>query len=972
MSISRRMTLQGILLAGAFFYMRQLEAQVGLLDAQKAAITKAEGLREQAAAVRKRQTKKDLVLARSLYEQSATLFEAGGAHEPAAEAYFESADISILFSRYPEARQTYAKIMRLDANEARCRAKSRTSRTYATTGPVALADRTSNDAVQFCRGLGQRAEAEALEARGEALESAGDHSQSAEFLERAAKTFDAMGDEEAKAESLLMLAAALYSEGKQEQSFAAAAEALQLWTSLDDHYGVGRIRAALGTFAIARGEFETAQCNYKIAEPLLRDVGNRDEEASVLNGLGYVSREVGDAQKSLEYYEKARSGFASIEDLYGEHEAIAGMGKTLLGKKRYKDLLLLYKAELHLANQSGDPALIASSLGDMGALYEAEEKYNLAERYYRRALSTYRNVKHLYGEGDMLLRLGRLQAFQGKYAEALTLLGDAEELKERTGQIEEEAKIQFEKTRILMRLDRLEEAMDSIKRTINIVERQRVAISQFDSRASYFAFVHRYYALYIELLMRLHAQNPDLGFAKRAFEASERSKVRSLLDLLTTSAQNAACGDLLAKQLSSAGSAMESEWMSGQEMLAPTVTLEQTQAQLESGTILLEYALGEDRSFLWVVGQHDMVAHELPKAALIRKLVEVLRTALVPPRLERQESVSEYQERAHKMDREFGKASRELSRLVLGPAHLDPAKRVLIVPDGTLQYTPFAALPDPKTNGTPLIGRYEVDILPSISVLETVRKATEQRPRPTSTIAIFADPVFERDDPRVPHRGEKNTFIGERPNSLTRAILDTGGRQYIARLPASRDEAEAIAGIFQSHNSEGVQLALDFDASRDHLLKTGLSQFQLIHFATHGVVDAEHPELSGLILSLVDVRGSKQDGYLRIGDIYQLKLAADLAVLSSCESAMGKNMESEGIIGLPRAFLYAGAKSVIASSWKVDDEATARLMSALYTRIRNGEGPGSALRGAQLEMVRNPRFSKPYYWAAFSVQGEYR
>jgi len=356
-------------------------------------------------------------------------------------------------------------------------------------------------------------------------------------------------------------------------------------------------------------------------------------------------------------------------------------------------------------------------------------------------------------------------------------------------------------------------------------------------------------------------------------------------------------------------------------------------------------------------------------------MVEVLRGVLLPPRLEKQQSVSEYQARLRETDLKYQSVSRELSRLVLGPIHLEHVKRVLIVPDGVLQYVPFAALPDPGlgANLVPLIVRCEVDILPSVSVLDVVRKSSEQRTATGSAVAIFADPVFEQDDPRVLGPGvEHAASARERAPSLSRAISDVGGTQYIARLPASRDEANAIARVFRSQTSYEVQLALDFDASRDKVLRDGLTQFRLIHFATHGVVDARRPELSGLILSLVNQRGEKQDGYLRLGDIQQLKMAADLVVLSSCESAMGKDMESEGIIGLPRAFLYAGAKSVIASSWKVDDEATARLMSALYLRIRNGEGAGSALRSAQMEMLRDPRSARPYYWAAFAVQGEYR
>ena len=207
---------------------------------------------------------------------------------------------------------------------------------------------------------------------------------------------------------------------------------------------------------------------------------------------------------------------------------------------------------------------------------------------------------------------------------------------------------------------------------------------------------------------------------------------------------------------------------------------------------------------------------------------------------------------------------------------------------------------------------------------------------------------------------------------MNRAIRDVGAAQYIARLPASRDEANAIASVLRSGNPQDVLVALDFDASRANVLTDGLTRFRLIHFATHGLVDAQHPEMSGLILSLVDRRGRRQDGYLRLGDIYKLKLSADLVVLSSCDSALGKDLDSEGIIGLPRGFLFAGARSVIASLWKVNDAATATLMSRLYARIRRGESPGSALRGAQLEMAQDEQWSKPYYWAGFVLQGDYR
>jgi CHAT domain-containing protein len=984
MTTTRHLTdrICGALLAGVFLFPGLLCAQGDVSEhpRQDALMHRAEAAAHKALLLRKEQTNKSLASSRSLWLESARLFEAAHASQQAAEAYLEAAEIDVMLSHYGTARRSYRAAQKIGPVEAQCKALGRIARTYATTGPLAQADRISNQAMSACEALGGTALAEGLEARGESLEAAGEHAKSVEYFERAEGLFAKAGDDSARAQSLLMLAVSLYSDGKQEEELQAAGRALQLWSAAENPYGVARARALLGIFAITRGEFETAQCNYKISRPLLQVIGNRGEEASVLNGLGYASRETGDWQKSLEYYQSAKTAFAAVRDLLGEHEATTGMGKALLGMKRYPQLLALSEDELRLARRSSDPALIASSFADMAAVYEAQKRYGPSETLYRRALATYRGAKHLYGEGDILIRLGRLQAERGKYNEALTLLDQAATLKEKTGQVEEIAKIQYEKARIYRRLDRLPEAKSAMERTIEIVESQRVTIAQFDSRASYFASVHRYYTLYVAVLMQLSKLDPAGDFARKAFEASEKSKVRSLLDLLTTSAQDASCGELLERQLLTAESAgarpAEIAQKGAPSPPTPTLTLDEVQAEMEDGeTILLEYALGDDRSYVWAVGRNQIASYELPESDRFRKLVGNLRETLTPPQLEKQESASDYQARARQMDRTYTAVSKELSRLLLGPIKLPPAKRILVVPDGSLQYIPFAALPVPGStqHAELLIDRYEIDMLPSASVLGSLRKTTAGRTQASGALAVFADPVFEQDDPRVsPHQLQREGPAQERPHSLTRAIRDTSGSQYIPRLPASRDEAKAIAAIFRSRQPASVHVALDFDANRDYVMKGGLAQFRLIHFATHGVVDARRPEMSGLILSLIDARGRKQDGYLRMGDIYKLALAADLVVLSSCDSALGKDMESEGIIGLPRAFLYAGAKSVIASLWKVDDQASAKMMSGLYARINSGESPGSALRKAQLEMAHDERWSKPYYWAAFAVQGDYR
>src|SRR5205807_6123548 len=207
-----------------------------------------------------------------------------------------------------------------------------------------------------------------------------------------------------------------------------------------------------------------------------------------------------------------------------------------------------------------------------------------------------------------------------------------------------------------------------------------------------------------------------------------------------------------------------------------------------------------------------------------------------------------------------------------------------------------------------------------------------------------------------------------KPEIVKQVARDVLGSSYIPRLPNSHFEAAAIVKAF---GKEKVLLREGFDANRE-AAKQLLPSYGFIHFATHEFLDTHHPELSGLVLSMVKKNGKEQDGYLRLRDIYQMKLSADLVVLSACQSALGKDLESEGMIGLTRAFLYAGSSRVISTLWKVDDQATAELMTYFYRRLRNGQAPSMALRSAQADLAKTPDWKHPYYWAAFVLQGEYR
>jgi CHAT domain-containing protein len=320
-----------------------------------------------------------------------------------------------------------------------------------------------------------------------------------------------------------------------------------------------------------------------------------------------------------------------------------------------------------------------------------------------------------------------------------------------------------------------------------------------------------------------------------------------------------------------------------------------------------------------------------------------------PPR----ESPEQRGQRIAGADDDLAAAGAELAALVLEPAGEALAgRRLLIVPDGALHYVPFGALPVPGGDGARLVEQFEIAELPAASVLPALaRRGDRARNR---SVAILADPVFSADDPRVTH---------ERPG----ATPPPAGHEF-SRLRFSRAEAEAVAAL--AHDGEPL-IALDFNASEITALGPRIGEAGLVHFATHGVLNSHHPELSSLVLSLVGPRGEPVDGFLRLHEIYNMSLSADLVVLSACETALGTYVRGEGLVGLTRGFLYAGARRVIASLWRVDDRATAELMKRFYAALLvDGVAAPAALRAAQRSMQQDPRWSAPYYWAGFVVQGD--
>ncbi len=380
---------------------------------------------------------------------------------------------------------------------------------------------------------------------------------------------------------------------------------------------------------------------------------------------------------------------------------------------------------------------------------------------------------------------------------------------------------------------------------------------------------------------------------------------------------------------------------------------------LDDQTVLLEYYIGAERSYLWVADATSAASFELHGgarlAALVRSAYELLAgdVAAPDPGPESRQAPA----RSTGEGRLGGLA--QLSEILLGQvAGRLGDKRLLIVANGPLQYLPFGALPEPGHGAEPLIVRHEIVYAPSLAVLAALRARRAPRAMalpPAGLVALFADPVFSR-------RGEGAAAAAAPPFGPQTGELPA--------LPSSREEAAAIIALAGRKN---VLASLGFDANRERVADPRLRRYPILHLATHGVLRLDQPDLSALALSQVDRAGNARDGYLRARDIADLDLPADLVVLSACKTALGKEMGNEGLIGLPQAFLTAGARQVLVSLWDVGDHTAAELMQRFYrSLLKDHLPPAAALRAAQIAMWRDPRWSSPTSWAAFVLQGDWR
>jgi CHAT domain-containing protein len=768
---------------------------------------------------------------------------------------------------------------------------------------------------------------------------------------------------------------------------------------------------------------------------LQESLGNKAAVGNAHNTLGLAYDSLGDP-RALEHYRKSLALSEETGRMGLVANALDKIARAYVGQGDNVQALEYAQRSLTLNERMKNYRQTIWAIMTIGNIHANRGESSKALEYWQRALALSEKGGYKQEEANALSRISSHHNGEGNYAQGLETAEQAIVIARQIGNQQILLNAVNNTAYSYLSLSQLENARRTSAQAIEIVESLRASVAGDEARAGYFVSARYPYDFNVDVLMRLHKQSPAEGYDVMALQMSERGRARSLLETLSEARADIRRGvdptlltrERTVQQRLNARAERQTRLLSGKHTEAQAAELQkevavltrdyqQVEAQirqsspryaaltqptplsvqeiqrdvLDADTALLEYALGWDRSYLWVVTPTSIKSFELPKGAdiepSVRRVVELV-------------SDGKRWTTSAQIGADYSAAADHLSHMLLPPDMLSQlnVKRLVIVSDGALQYLPFGALPNPisRVHGPkPLIADYEIVTLPSASTLAVLRRETTNRARPTKSVAILADPVFEETDERVQRANAQGHKVSNRQASTpdrdvsfdqlinSRALLraldfkanaDANGtapeRLHIARLPFTRFEAEGILNAARPGQS---LKATDFRANRKTATSADLAQYRFVHFATHGILNSEHPELSGIVLSLFNERGEPADGFLRLNEIYNLNLPVDLVVLSACQTGLGKEIRGEGLVGLARGFMYAGAPRVVASLWKVDDAATAELMKSFYREMLvNNLRPAAALRAAKVEMWQQKRWSAPFYWAAFELQGEWR
>jgi CHAT domain-containing protein/tetratricopeptide (TPR) repeat protein len=837
-----------------------------------------------------------------------------------------------------------------------------------------------------------------------------DHVLALQTAQQALAIWQSLGDNAGIAEAFAQIGRCYMAQSELTEATRSYENALQLWRDLNNIQEQARALLMLGYIEDRKGEWSNSISLLTQAESVIEGTDDLVDMGRIAAGFADIFSQNGMHENALAHFQRALDYFHQASYATGAAWIAWSMGCTYYLMENYPEALnQLRQALTVLGPDSPDCNEY------LGRVYVATGDRATGLRYLQSALDRYTRATNPREAARVQALIGQIYQQQGRLEPARRNYQVALQAFHRLSDPLNQAAVYYALGSLELKQGRLDKAEEYLRQSIEVTENIRRVSTSRDLTAAFSATVYDRYETYIDCLMQQYNARPAPGLLARAFETSEIARGRSLAELLRATEANLTPGldpqlaererslRLLLRVKEDAKVALLSKAYKQEELAALTTELARLQADYQEvseairarypaygqmtrpvgwmlqqiqeqvisddQTVLLEYSLGAEQSYVWAVTHDRIRSYRLPAGARINEAAQrVYRMLAAPPDLN--------------PSNDLDNALQELSAMVLSPVAAELNKRrILIVADGTLHYIPFQTLRSPQASGDALVADYEIINAPSASILGELRKAATGR-QPTKVLAAFGDPVFASNYAQRKDAAEAGPTLAMQ--SLDAARLQNALRdvELNAGSAGERFDPAAIKPLFYARRelatlrdaASGGEtfISSGFAASRDQLLGTDLSPYAILHFATHGLLDPKRPENSGLLLSTVNREGQAQNGFVGLQDIYGLRTPVDLVVLSACQTALGKDVRGEGLLGLTRGFMYAGASSVMASLWKVDDEATAELMHQTYVNMLQKEmTPAAALRAAQNTIRQRQEWRSPYYWAGFTLQGEY-
>jgi len=774
-------------------------------------------------------------------------------------------------------------------------------------------------------------------------------------------------------------------------------EALDIARKINHFKEASKCLNNVGVYFYESNNYSKALAYYWQALSQLGEDASIDGDlSSILNNIGAIFRELGEYDKAIMYINRA----LKIDRLLADYDGISIELRNLAATHRRRaicsesvnDLYLSLRLNLEsldIAKKIKNKRYEIEAMNNIGLAYATNKDFTQALEYFRRGIKEAASIEYYSEACNLYANMGFAFMEKGSYGEAESSFLKGFDAVRKAGRYDVLWEIYYGLGACFEKKGSYETALIYYGRAVDTIDFMRSRLTTDDYKVGFVRDKLKAYEGLVNLLYKRKEQENTIRYDTGIIEVLEKAKARAFLEelsdiefrtIVSTDSEyrkeeeslsrkiSSIITDLIRQDLSRAQrqkllnqleleedehvsllNRIKAEKTEYAKIVPPKFTsVERLQKQLlDEKSAFLEYYLGEKKSFGFLVTGDRFILRVLPpRAAIENSLRAFMKLISSPPRASFQGIPA---------------AKRIYSDLIypFQEGLTEKITHLIIVPDGILYYLPFEVLVRDSTNNSGpryLVELYDISYAPSMSSLAYLIEKRPLEPH-RKTLLLVGDPVYLSKNGKMLSRRDRHE------EALREIYLNAGFD--LSSLPYSKRELRQVAHCFRDQE---VDMLSQSRANEEDIKKRALEEYRIIHFACHGFLDEKAPKRSALVLTLDD--DPNEDGFLQAREISSLRLNADLVVLSACQTGKGRLENGEGVLGLPRSFFYAGARSTISSLWKVNDRSTSEIMSDFYRHFAAGQSKAKALRLAKLKLLKS-RFSHPFYWAAFVLNGDY-